>query len=106
MRHSINQVIALRARNRPSEILVLPAIKVKTSKDSKRAASLFRKSYYNSPFTSTASSENCSTDIDESSDAFDLEERFLKAVSYDDLGDAKMCLEAHVDIHTQNGFKR
>jgi hypothetical protein len=106
MRQSINQVIALGSRNRPPEILVLPAIKVQTSNDKKRGAPLFRRSsYYNSPFTSTAS-ENGSTDAEDAADAFYLEERFLKAVSYEDLNDVKVCLDANVDIHAQNGFKR
>jgi hypothetical protein len=106
MRHSINQVTALRALSRPQEILVLPVIKAKTTKDNDRAASLFRKSYYNSPFTSTACSESCSTDSKDAADACDLEERFLKAVSHDDLNDVKTCLDANVDVHVQNGFKR
>jgi hypothetical protein len=101
MRHSINQVIALQSRSIPPEILVLPAIKIKTSNDNKRGAPLFRRSsYYNSPFTSTAS-ENGST-----ADTIHLEARFLKAVSYDDLNDVKTCLDANVDIHARNGFKR
>jgi hypothetical protein len=106
MRHSINQVIALQSRSIPPEILVLPAIKIKTSNDNKRGAPLFRRSsYYNSPFTSTAS-ENGSTDTEDTADTIHLEARFLKAVSYDDLNDVKTCLDANVDIHAQNGFKR
>ena len=106
MRQSITQVISQHVRNKPTDILVLPAINVRTSRDSYRVASLFTQSYYSSPATSTVSTESASTDTDDSADNFYLEERFLKAVSFDDMNDVRKCLDENVDVHVQNGFNR